>query len=74
MPKHRLQVRTIAIIAEGVPEQQARLLIAAAAEKKVTIIGPATVGGVSSGCFRIGNTGGALENIISCRLYRPGEQ
>ena len=65
-------VRTIAIIAEGVPEQQARRLIRAADERGVTAIGPATVGGVSAGCFRIGNTGGALENIISCRLYRPG--
>ena len=24
------------------------------------------------GCFRIGNTGGMLDNIISSKLYRPG--
>ena len=34
--------------------------------------GPATVGGIKPGCFRIGNTGGAMDNIISSKLYRPG--
>lgn len=24
------------------------------------------------GCFRIGNTGGMLDNIVMCKLYRPG--
>lgn len=66
------QIRTIAIIAEGVPERAARLLAAEGARRGVTIIGPATVGGIKPGCFRIGNTGGALDNIIEARLYRPG--
>lgn len=66
------QVRTIAIIAEGVPEQQSRQLIREAEEKGVCLIGPATVGGITPGCFRIGNTGGMLDNIVSCKLYRPG--
>lgn len=65
-------LRTVAIIAEGVPEQQARLLAVTAAARGVMLIGPATVGGIAAGCFRIGNTGGMLDNIISCRLYRPG--
>lgn len=65
-------IRTVAIIAEGVPEQQSRLLTKAANERGVIVIGPATVGGISPGCFRIGNTGGMLDNIISCHLYRPG--
>jgi ATP citrate (pro-S)-lyase len=68
---HR-QIRTVAIIAEGVPERQTRLLIQEARNKGVTIIGPATVGGIKPGCFRIGNTGGMLDNIIASRLYRPG--
>jgi ATP citrate (pro-S)-lyase len=38
----------------------------------VTIIGPATVGGIKPGCFRIGNTGGMLDNIVSSKLYRAG--
>ena len=66
------QVKTIAIIAEGVPESQTRKLIKAAAQKNVGIIGPATVGGIKPGCFRIGNTGGMLDNIVMAKLYRPG--
>ncbi|KAF6767865.1 hypothetical protein AHF37_06530 [Paragonimus kellicotti] len=30
------------------------------------------VGGVKAGCFKIGNTGGMVDNIIAARLYRPG--
>ncbi|XP_074659713.1 ATP-citrate synthase-like isoform X2 [Tubulanus polymorphus] len=66
------QIRTIAIIAEGIPENLTRQLNKTAAEKGVTIIGPATVGGIKPGCFKIGNTGGMLDNILSSKLYRPG--
>ena len=38
------QLKTIAIIAEGVPESQTRNINKAAADKNVGIIGPATVG------------------------------
>jgi len=65
-------IRCITIIAEGVPEQHSRLLIREADKKKVLIIGPATVGGIASGSFRIANTGGMLDNIVACKLYRPG--
>ena len=30
------------------------------------------VGGIKPGCFKIGNTGGMLDNILASRLYRPG--
>uniref|UniRef100_H3CMQ4 ATP citrate synthase n=1 Tax=Tetraodon nigroviridis TaxID=99883 RepID=H3CMQ4_TETNG len=63
---------TIAIIAEGIPEAFTRKIIKAADEKGVTIIGPATVGGIKPGCFKIGNTGGMLDNILASKLYRPG--
>ena len=66
------QIRTIAIIAEGIPENQTRKLIKLANEKNVSIIGPATVGGVKPGCFKIGNTGGMMDNILHSKLYRPG--
>ncbi|KAM4622523.1 ATP-citrate synthase isoform 2-T2 [Discoglossus pictus] len=66
------QIRTIAIIAEGIPEALTRRLIKTADEKGVTIIGPATVGGIKPGCFKIGNTGGMLDNILASKLYRPG--
>lgn len=66
------QIRTIAIIAEGIPENLTRILIKRANEKKVVIIGPATVGGIKPGCFKIGNTGGMMDNILHSMLYRPG--
>jgi len=66
------QIKTVAIIAEGVPEQQTRELIKTAEDKGVGMIGPATVGGIKPGCLRIGNTGGMLDNIVMSRLYRPG--
>ncbi|TPX41132.1 hypothetical protein SeMB42_g05566 [Synchytrium endobioticum] len=66
------QIRTIAIIAEGVPEKRARELLWEAKAKGVLIIGPATVGGIKPGCFKIGNTGGMMDNIVSSKLYRQG--
>merc|ERR1711887_514364 len=66
------QIKTIAIIAEGIPENFTRKLIKIANKKNVTIIGPATVGGVKPGCFKIGNTGGMMDNILHSKLYRPG--
>merc|ERR550537_1906316 len=66
------QIKTVAIIAEGVPEQQTRDLVRIAEGKGVGMIGPATVGGIKPGCIRIGNTGGMLDNVVMSRLYRPG--
>lgn len=65
-------IRTIAIIAEGVPERCTRRLIADAHARGKTIIGPATVGGVQAGAFKIGDTAGTVDNIITCKLHRPG--
>ena len=66
------RIKVIAVIAEGVPEREVRLLIQKSKAVGKTIIGPATVGGIQSGAFRIGDTAGTLENIIHCGLYRPG--
>lgn len=66
------QIRTIAIIAEGIPENMTRKLILLAKEKGVSIVGPATVGGIKPGCLKIGNTGGMMDNILHSKLYRPG--
>lgn len=52
------QIKSLALIAEGVPERHAREILHLAKEKGVLIIGPATVGGIKPGCFRIGNSGG----------------
>jgi ATP citrate (pro-S)-lyase len=66
------QLRTIIIIAEGVPERRTKMLTAKAKALGKVIIGPATVGGVKAGCFKIGNAGGTTENIIESKLHRPG--
>src|SRR5512137_957447 len=65
-------IRTVAVIAEGMPERQARIMGATARKLGKIIIGPATVGGMMAGAFRIGNTAGTIENIIASKLYRPG--
>eukprot|EP01113_Clastostelium_recurvatum_P040319 TRINITY_DN6265_c0_g1_i1.p1 TRINITY_DN6265_c0_g1~~TRINITY_DN6265_c0_g1_i1.p1 ORF type:complete len:636 (-),score=163.89 TRINITY_DN6265_c0_g1_i1:1-1908(-) len=65
-------IKVVVIIAEGVPENQARRLIAVSKRLNKTVIGPATVGGIQAGCFKIANTAGTIDNIIQCKLYRPG--
>lgn len=66
------QIRSIAIIAEGVPERRAREILHVAKKKGITIIGPATVGGIKPGCYKIGNTGGMMDNVVASKLYRKG--
>ena len=66
------QVKSISIIAEGVPERRAREILHVAEKKGITIIGPATVGGIKPGAFKIGNTGGMMDNIVASKLYRKG--
>lgn len=67
-----VNIRTVAIIAEGIPERYTKELIAIAKQKGKWIIGPATVGAIKGGAFKIGNTGGMIDNIIASRLHRPG--
>jgi ATP citrate (pro-S)-lyase len=89
----------VAVIAEGVPISDARKLIAQAKKLGKVIIGPATVGGIQAGAFKLGreqenllefyflknchfnqffssdclaDAAGTIENIIACKLYRPG--
>lgn len=66
------QLRTIVIIAEGVPERRMKELKAKADKLGRVLIGPATVGGIQAGAFKIGNTAGTIENIIESKLHRPG--
>lgn len=65
-------IRVVVIIAEGVPETEVRELIDIANDKGKIIIGPATVGGMQAGAFKIGDAAGTIDNIIKCKLYRPG--
>ena len=66
------KIHTHAIIAEGVPQRHTRKIIQRARQLNVTIIGPATVGGLHAGAFKIGNTAGMIDNILASRLYRQG--
>ncbi|XP_059317848.1 ATP-citrate synthase beta chain protein 2-like isoform X3 [Lycium ferocissimum] len=65
-------IRVVAIIAVGVPESDAKQLVAYAKANNKVIIGPATVGVIQAGAFKIGDTAGTIDNIIQCKLYRPG--
>lgn len=65
-------LRCMVVVAEGIPERQTRIMAVKARQQGVMIIGPATVGGLRAGIFRIGNTGGSIENIVAAKLYRPG--
>ncbi|MDR0645677.1 MAG: ATP citrate synthase, partial [Elusimicrobiota bacterium] len=65
-------INTVIIIAEGVPERRAREIAATAKKLGKMVIGPATVGGIKAGCFKIGNTAGTIDNIVESKLNRPG--
>jgi len=69
---HQPTIRVVAVIAEGVPESQTKRLIAEARKLGKWLIGPATVGGIQAGAFRIGDTAGTIDNIVHCKLHRPG--
>jgi ATP-citrate lyase alpha-subunit len=60
------------ITAEGIPERLARGMNAYARELNVTVIGPATVGAIAPGAFKIANIGGTIENIVRSKLHRAG--
>ena len=66
------QFRTVMVTAEGIPERLARKMNQFARDNNVTVIGPATVGGIAPGAFKIANVGGTIENIINSKLHRAG--
>jgi ATP-citrate lyase alpha-subunit len=63
---------SIMITAEGIPERLARGMNELARAKGVTVIGPATVGAIAPGAFKIANIGGTIDNIINSKLHRAG--
>jgi len=66
------QFTSIMVTAEGIPERLARGMNQAARDAGVTVIGPATVGGIAPGAFKIANVGGTIENIVNSKLHRAG--
>ena len=65
---------TVVVIAEGIPERQAREMRAIAQRLGKWIIGLQTVGGFMPGSFKIGNAGGALSisNCPDCTSWKRG--
>ncbi|QOY51444.1 citrate/2-methylcitrate synthase [Candidatus Sulfurimonas baltica] len=63
---------SIMITAEGIPERLARKMNEFAREQNVIVIGPATVGAIAPGAFKIANIGGTIENIVQSKLHRAG--
>ncbi len=60
------------ITAEGIPERLARGMNEFARSKNVIIIGPATVGAITPGAFKVANIGGTITNIVQSKLHRAG--
>lgn len=53
-------------------ERETRIMLKESKALGVNVIGPATVGGIFPGRFKIGNTGGMLSNQLASKLYRHG--
>ncbi|KAJ7910270.1 ATP citrate lyase isoform 2 [Mycena leptocephala] len=69
--KFAKQIRSVAIIAEGVPERHARELLWRAQEWACSSSALRRWRDQAR-CFRIGNSGGMMDNIIASKLYRAG--
>ena len=65
-------IRLVSMITEGVPEKDAKLLSRMAQDKGKTFNGPSSIGVISAGECRLGVIGGAFDNLVMSKLYRPG--
>ena len=65
-------INKILVIAEGIPERWAIDLNQKARLNNKLIIGPSSVGLITPGIFRGGNTGGTIDNIINSNLFTSG--
>lgn len=65
-------IQTVSMITEGLPEKDAKLLGKHARTMKKTFNGPSSIGVMSAGECRLGVIGGAFDNLVACKLYRPG--
>ncbi len=62
----------ISMITEGVPEKDAKRLIVEAKKRGKIFNGPSSIGILSAGECRLGVIGGAFDNLVLSKLYRPG--
>ena len=66
------RIQTVSMITEGVPEKDSKLLGKHARKLGKIFNGPSSIGVISAGECRLGVIGGAFDNLVACKLYRPG--
>lgn len=65
-------IEFISMIAEGVPEKDAKRLARKAQERGKLLNGPSAIGALSAGESRLGVIGGEYRNLKLCKLHRAG--
>lgn len=65
-------IKLVSMITEGVPEKDAKILSKEARRLGKIFNGPSAIGIISAGKCRLGVVGGAYDNLILSKLYRPG--
>ncbi len=65
-------IRIISMITEGVPEKDSKKLSLAAKNANKIFNGPSSIDIISAGESRLGVIGGSFENLVMCKLHRPG--
>lgn len=66
------QVKNVVILAEDVPERDAREIVFLADKYKINIIGPSSTGILVAGKGRLGEIGGDFRNLQKSQLDEPG--
>ncbi len=66
------RIQIASMITEGVPEKDTKLLAKTARQRGKIFNGPSAIGIISAGECRLGVIGGAFDNLILSKLYRPG--
>lgn len=66
------RIHVVSMITEGVPEKDAKLLGKHARKLGKIFNGPSSIGVISAGECRLGVIGGSFDNLVACKLYRPG--
>ncbi len=67
-----VNIKVISMITEGVPEKDAKKLSLEAKKANKVFNGPSSIGIISAGECRLGVIGGAFDNLVMCKLHRPG--
>ena len=65
-------IKFMSMIAEGVPERDAKLLTKEAKKRGKIVNGPSSIGVISPGQCRLGVVGATYENLCLSKLHRPG--